>query len=120
MPGNPYQNFVPPNLPFLMAGFAPLVGALPTPAKATLYTVPAGKNTTVASIEILNASGGAANIVLYLNGNGTSFAFLALAMAANDRNVDGLYRNLPEAFKIEGISDVAGVTYAIQYKENTV
>ena len=103
-----------------LAGYSPIIGEVPNPGPTAIYTVPAGKNTLIASIEILNASGGAANVSMALDVGGGPFNFTNITgMASNVRNVNAQPRNLPEGTQLLGSSDVAGVTYIIQIQEYT-
>lgn len=99
-----------------LAGFSPLVGELPL-AKTVLYTVPAGKSTSIASIEVFNGAPGTVQATLYINTNGVDFAFGVPPIATMSSNVDSTARNLPSGTIIKGISDTAGVNYVIQLKE---
>lgn len=100
-----------------LEGYAPLIGVLPTPIKAVIYTVPAGKNTAIASIEAFNGTAGAVVITWYINVSGSDSGFGGGSVAPLTGFSDTLPRNLPQGAIISGVSDTAGVTYLIQLKE---
>ena len=100
-----------------MQPFTPVVGTTPNPAAATIYTVPAGYKSVIASMEMFNNSGGVANVTFYINTNGSDLPLRGAALNALDALVDTLPRSLPPGTLIKAVSDVGSVTYVIQTME---
>lgn len=101
-----------------LAGFSPLVKELPL-AKTVIYTVPANRNTLIASIEVFNPTPGSVDVTLYINVGTGDFAFGIPTITTMASHVDTASRNLPSGTTISALSNTAGVNCVIQLREYT-
>ena len=89
-----------------------LVGTLPT-SLGTLYTVPSMLEALVDHIRLVNDTGAAVSVYLYLTAGGTTINMVptALQFDAKDFLADEHKWRLSEGAYISGYSSVSGVKY---------